>query len=152
MIDDEHTALIRETLARFVDGDLIPLEPHYLPSKLPALRIITCTAHLLIVETAQVGNGGSALLRGRQEARQHILSILTAILVLLIQLVLDGKFLRVRSVLYACKCSENRLLHFRPADCCCLCKGGRGLQGHYGQSRRRQELRRTAPDSGIANY
>ncbi|MTV13306.1 MULTISPECIES: acyl-CoA dehydrogenase family protein [Bradyrhizobium] len=35
MSDDEQTAMIRETVARFVDRELIPLEPHYLKSKLP---------------------------------------------------------------------------------------------------------------------
>jgi alkylation response protein AidB-like acyl-CoA dehydrogenase len=35
MIDDEQTAMIRETVAKFVDRELIPLEPHYLQSKLP---------------------------------------------------------------------------------------------------------------------
>lgn len=31
----EETAMIRDTVARFVDRELIPLEPHYLKSKLP---------------------------------------------------------------------------------------------------------------------
>ena len=31
----EETAMIRETVAKFVDRELIPLEPHYLKSKLP---------------------------------------------------------------------------------------------------------------------
>ena len=31
----EETAMIRETIAKFVDRELIPLEPHYLKSKLP---------------------------------------------------------------------------------------------------------------------
>ncbi|UGY02740.1 acyl-CoA dehydrogenase family protein [Bradyrhizobium quebecense] len=35
MSDDEQTAMIRETVARFVDRELIPLEPQYLKSKLP---------------------------------------------------------------------------------------------------------------------
>ncbi|QOZ34692.1 acyl-CoA dehydrogenase family protein [Bradyrhizobium sp. CCBAU 53421] len=35
MRDDEQTAMIRETVARFVDRELIPLEPQYLKSKLP---------------------------------------------------------------------------------------------------------------------
>jgi acyl-CoA dehydrogenase len=35
MSDDEQTAMIRETVTRFVDRELIPLEPHYLQSKLP---------------------------------------------------------------------------------------------------------------------
>ncbi len=35
MSSDEETAMIRETVARFVDRELIPLEPHYLKSKLP---------------------------------------------------------------------------------------------------------------------
>ncbi|MCA1400534.1 acyl-CoA dehydrogenase family protein [Bradyrhizobium sp. BRP56] len=35
MSDDEQTAMIRETVARFVDRELIPIEPHYLKSKLP---------------------------------------------------------------------------------------------------------------------
>lgn len=35
MSTDEETALIRETVAKFVDRELIPLEPHYLKSKLP---------------------------------------------------------------------------------------------------------------------
>jgi acyl-CoA dehydrogenase len=35
MSDDEQTAMIRETVAKFVDRELIPLEPHYLQSKLP---------------------------------------------------------------------------------------------------------------------
>jgi alkylation response protein AidB-like acyl-CoA dehydrogenase len=35
MSTDEETAMIRETVARFVDRELIPLEPHYLKSKLP---------------------------------------------------------------------------------------------------------------------
>ncbi|MFB9267139.1 acyl-CoA dehydrogenase family protein [Bradyrhizobium erythrophlei] len=35
MHDDEQTAMIRETVARFVDRELIPLEPDYLKSKLP---------------------------------------------------------------------------------------------------------------------
>lgn len=35
MGDDEQTAMIRETVAKFVDRELIPLEPQYLKSKLP---------------------------------------------------------------------------------------------------------------------
>ncbi|HMM90454.1 acyl-CoA dehydrogenase family protein [Bradyrhizobium sp.] len=35
MSDEEQTAMIRETVAKFVDRELIPLEPHYLKSKLP---------------------------------------------------------------------------------------------------------------------
>ncbi|MEH2569384.1 acyl-CoA dehydrogenase family protein [Bradyrhizobium sp. AZCC 2289] len=35
MSTDEETEMIRETVARFVDRELIPLEPHYLKSKLP---------------------------------------------------------------------------------------------------------------------
>ena len=35
MSDDEQTAMIRETVAKFVDRELISLEPHYLQSKLP---------------------------------------------------------------------------------------------------------------------
>lgn len=35
MSSDEETALIRETVAKFVDRELILLEPHYLKSKLP---------------------------------------------------------------------------------------------------------------------
>ncbi|WP_076860247.1 acyl-CoA dehydrogenase family protein [Bradyrhizobium mercantei] len=35
MSDDEQTAMIRETVAKFVDRELIPLEPQYLRSKLP---------------------------------------------------------------------------------------------------------------------
>jgi acyl-CoA dehydrogenase len=35
MSDDEQTAMIRETVAKFVDRELIPLEPHYLQSRLP---------------------------------------------------------------------------------------------------------------------
>ena len=35
MSDDEQTAMIRETVAKFVDRELIPLEPHYLKSRLP---------------------------------------------------------------------------------------------------------------------
>jgi acyl-CoA dehydrogenase len=35
MSSDEETAMIRETVAKFVDRELIPLEPHYLKSKLP---------------------------------------------------------------------------------------------------------------------
>ena len=35
MSDDEQTAMIRETVAKFVDRELIPLEPQYLQSKLP---------------------------------------------------------------------------------------------------------------------
>ncbi|QPF87763.1 acyl-CoA dehydrogenase family protein [Bradyrhizobium genosp. L] len=35
MIDDEQTAMIRETVAKFVDRELIPLEPQYLKSRLP---------------------------------------------------------------------------------------------------------------------
>jgi acyl-CoA dehydrogenase len=35
MSGDEETAMIRETVAKFVDRELIPLEPHYLKSKLP---------------------------------------------------------------------------------------------------------------------
>jgi hypothetical protein len=35
MSDDEQTAMIRETVARFVDRELIPLEPHYLQSSCP---------------------------------------------------------------------------------------------------------------------
>jgi len=35
MSDDEQTAMIRETVARFVDRELIPPEPQYLKSKLP---------------------------------------------------------------------------------------------------------------------
>ena len=35
MIPDEETVMIRETVAKFVDRELIPLEPHYLKSKLP---------------------------------------------------------------------------------------------------------------------
>src|SRR3954471_17846890 len=33
MSSDEETAMIRETVAKFVDRELIPLEPHYLKSK-----------------------------------------------------------------------------------------------------------------------
>jgi acyl-CoA dehydrogenase len=35
MSDEEQTAMIRETVAKFVDRELIPLEPRYLKSKLP---------------------------------------------------------------------------------------------------------------------
>ena len=35
MSTDEETAMIRATVARFVDRELIPLEPHYLKSRLP---------------------------------------------------------------------------------------------------------------------
>ncbi|MBR0796735.1 acyl-CoA dehydrogenase family protein [Bradyrhizobium jicamae] len=35
MSDDEQTAMIRETVAKFVDRELIPLEQQYLKSKLP---------------------------------------------------------------------------------------------------------------------
>lgn len=35
MTTTEETAMIRDTVARFVDRELIPLEPHYLKSKLP---------------------------------------------------------------------------------------------------------------------
>lgn len=35
MTTDEETAMIRETVAKFVDRELIPLEPHYLKSRLP---------------------------------------------------------------------------------------------------------------------
>jgi len=35
MSDDEQTAMIRETVAKFVDRELIPLEAQYLKSKLP---------------------------------------------------------------------------------------------------------------------
>ena len=35
MSTDEETAMIRETVAKFVDRELIPLEPHYLKSRLP---------------------------------------------------------------------------------------------------------------------
>ena len=35
MSSDEETAMIRETVAKFVDRELLPLEPHYLKSKLP---------------------------------------------------------------------------------------------------------------------
>lgn len=35
MTTHEETAMIRDTVARFVDRELIPLEPHYLKSKLP---------------------------------------------------------------------------------------------------------------------
>lgn len=35
MSDDEQTAMIRETVAKFVDRELIPLESQYLKSKLP---------------------------------------------------------------------------------------------------------------------
>lgn len=35
MTTHEETAMIRDTVARFVDRELIPLEPHYLTSKLP---------------------------------------------------------------------------------------------------------------------
>ncbi|MGF6310145.1 alkylation response protein AidB-like acyl-CoA dehydrogenase [Bradyrhizobium sp. i1.8.4] len=35
MSDDEQTAMIRETVAKFVDRELIPLEPQYLKSRLP---------------------------------------------------------------------------------------------------------------------
>src|SRR4029079_4308391 len=35
MSTDEETDMIRETVAKFVDRELIPLEPHYLKSKLP---------------------------------------------------------------------------------------------------------------------
>ena len=38
MSDDEQTAMIRETVAKFVDRELIPLEPQYLKSKLPGDR------------------------------------------------------------------------------------------------------------------
>lgn len=36
MTTHEETAIIRDTVARFVDRELIPLEPHYLKSKLPS--------------------------------------------------------------------------------------------------------------------
>ena len=39
MSSDEETAMIRETVAKFVDRELIPLEPHYLKSKLPGSEI-----------------------------------------------------------------------------------------------------------------
>jgi len=35
MSTDDETDMIRETVAKFVDRELIPLEPHYLKSKLP---------------------------------------------------------------------------------------------------------------------
>jgi alkylation response protein AidB-like acyl-CoA dehydrogenase len=35
MSSDEETVMIREMVAKFVDRELIPLEPHYLKSKLP---------------------------------------------------------------------------------------------------------------------
>ncbi|KWV55548.1 acyl-CoA dehydrogenase [Bradyrhizobium macuxiense] len=35
MSDDEQTAMIRETVAKFVDRELMPLEPQYLKSRLP---------------------------------------------------------------------------------------------------------------------
>ncbi len=35
MSTDEETDMIRETVAKFVDRELIPLEPHYLRSRLP---------------------------------------------------------------------------------------------------------------------
>jgi acyl-CoA dehydrogenase len=35
MSTDDETAMIRETVAKFVDRELIPLEPYYLKSKLP---------------------------------------------------------------------------------------------------------------------
>ena len=35
MSTDDETAMIRETVAKFVDRELIPLEPHYLKSRLP---------------------------------------------------------------------------------------------------------------------
>src|ERR1700682_2302695 len=35
MSNDEETLMIRETVAKFVDRELIPLEPHFLKSKLP---------------------------------------------------------------------------------------------------------------------
>ena len=35
MSTDEETDMIRETVAKFVDRELIPLEPHYLKSRLP---------------------------------------------------------------------------------------------------------------------
>ena len=40
MSNDEETAMIRETVAKFVDRELIPLEPHYLnPScRAPSIR------------------------------------------------------------------------------------------------------------------
>ncbi len=38
MSTDDETAMIRETVAKFVDRELIPLEPHYLKSRLPGLR------------------------------------------------------------------------------------------------------------------
>jgi alkylation response protein AidB-like acyl-CoA dehydrogenase len=37
MTTHEETAMIRDTVARFVDRELIPLEPHYLKSKLPGV-------------------------------------------------------------------------------------------------------------------
>jgi hypothetical protein len=33
MSNDEETLMIRETVAKFVDRELIPLEPHFLKSK-----------------------------------------------------------------------------------------------------------------------
>ncbi len=39
MTTNEETAMIRETVAKFVDRELIPLEPHYLKSKLPGAVI-----------------------------------------------------------------------------------------------------------------
>ncbi|PDT73586.1 acyl-CoA dehydrogenase family protein [Bradyrhizobium sp. C9] len=44
MSDDEQTAMIRETVARFVDRELIPLEPQYLKSKLPGSEHAELTA------------------------------------------------------------------------------------------------------------
>ena len=39
MSTDEETDMIRETVAKFVDRELIPLEPHYLKSRLPGSEI-----------------------------------------------------------------------------------------------------------------
>ena len=44
MSNDEETAMIRETVAKFVDRELIPLEPHYLKSKLPGSEHSELTA------------------------------------------------------------------------------------------------------------
>jgi len=44
MSSDEETAMIRETVAKFVDRELIPLEPHYLKSKLPGSEHSELTA------------------------------------------------------------------------------------------------------------
>src|SRR5205085_2668880 len=93
--------------------------------KLTTLRIVTGATHLLIEKAAQIRDSGSALPGGFEKGRRHGLGILRAIRVLLIQIVLQGLFLRLGSGFHTRKRFDDRFLHFRPTGGCRLRKGGR---------------------------